>query len=173
MTRNIRLLMAISLLLASAGVVASGSLGLGTWLMEAAAEEGRPDSPKYDEAFRLLRPLATAGNAEAEFRVATLYAAGLGSLQVDFRQAAALMKSAADKGLPKAQIMMGHYHEKGVGVRPEQDSALVWYRRAAQGGHPMAIARLVELDHTSWSVTEVRSLNVGTGVPAEFAEDDW
>ncbi len=59
------------------------------------------------------------------------------------------MKSAADKGLPKAQFMMGHYHEEGVGVRPDQDSALIWYRRAAQGGHPMAIARLVELDCTS------------------------
>ncbi len=149
MTRNVRLLMAISLLLVSTGAVASGSLGLGTWLIEAAAEEGWPDSPKYDEAFRLLRPLATAGNAEAEFQVATLYAGGLGSLPVDFRRAAGLMKSAADKGLPKAQFMMGHYHEEGVGVRPDQGSALVWYRRAAQGGHPMAIARLVELDCSS------------------------
>ncbi len=72
MTRNVPLLMGISLLLVSSGVVASGNLGLGTWLIEAAAEEGRPDSPKYDEAFQLLKPLATAGNAEAEFQVATL-----------------------------------------------------------------------------------------------------
>ncbi len=148
MTRNVRFLMGVSLLLVSTGVIASGNLGLGTWLIETAAEDGRPDSPKYDEAFRLLKPLATAGNAEAEFQVATLYAGGLGSLPVDFRQAAGLMKSAADKGLPKAQFMMGHYHEEGVGVRPDQDSALIWYRRAAQGGHPMAIARLVELDCT-------------------------
>ncbi len=173
MTRKVRLLMGIALWLAGTGTAASENLGLGTWLIEAAAAEGRPDSPKYDEAFRLLSPLATAGNAEAEFQVATLYANGLGSLSVDFRRAAGLMKRAADKGLAKAQFMMGHYHEAGVGVRPDQDSALVWYRKAAQGGHPMAIARLVELDHSSWSVTEVRRLNVGTGVPAEFAEDEW
>ena len=117
MTRNVRFLTGISPLLVSTGVIASGNLGLGTWLIETAAEDGRPDSQKYDEAFRLLKPLAKAGNAEVEFEVATLYAGGLGRLPVDFRQAAGLMKSAADKGLPKAQFMMGHYHEEGVGVR--------------------------------------------------------
>ena len=146
MRKHRRLLIAVSLLLTACGAAATDNLRLGTWLMEEAAAEGRPDSPKYDEAFRFLRPLALAGNAEAQFHLANLYSGGLGSLPMDSGRAARLMRSAAAQGLAKAQFMMGHYHEEGVGVWPDRDEALVWYRRAAKGGHPMAIARLMQLN---------------------------
>jgi hypothetical protein len=76
---------------------------------------------------------ATAGNADAEFRVGTKYELGA-DVPKDPAQAATWYRKAAEQGYPQAQHSLGVLYESGNGVLADLATAAQWYRKAAEQG---------------------------------------
>jgi TPR repeat protein len=95
----------------------------------------------YPAAVRLLEPLAQAGNALAQARLATLYYHGHGVRESD---ALALQwyQRAARQGLAEAQFNLGNMYAYGLATVPQdedpQRTAAKWYFEAARQGHAEA-----------------------------------
>ncbi|PVU91656.1 hypothetical protein BB559_004037 [Furculomyces boomerangus] len=53
-----------------------------------------------------------------------------------------LCSKAAEQGLLRAMFGMGYYYDIGIGVEKDQEKAIYWYRKAADGGSKEAIERL-------------------------------
>jgi uncharacterized protein len=104
-------------------------------LQDANDAVGRKD---YPTAVRLLEPLARAGNANAQLRLALLYYHGHGVRESD---AAALQwfERAARQGLADAQYHLGNMYAYGLApLAPDADAARLaaqWYFEAARQGH--------------------------------------
>jgi TPR repeat protein len=62
----------------------------------------------YKIAMRLLRPLAVAGDARAQFRIGVMYVEGRG-VPVDYSEAAGWLLQAADQGNTDAQLDFGQF----------------------------------------------------------------
>ena len=99
-------------------------------LKEANVAEDRGD---YATAFRLLQPLARAGNREAQSRLGALYATGNG-VPRDSVEAIKWFRKAADQGFPDAQHNLGGMFLKGDGVPQDYAEAEKWFRKAADQG---------------------------------------
>jgi localization factor PodJL len=91
-----------------------------------------------------LRTAAAAGDAAAEFEVATHYAEGNGAPR-DHALAFGWLARAAHAGLAPAQFRLGAYLEHGVGVESDLEQARFWYRRAAEQGYARAMHNLAVL----------------------------
>ena len=85
-------------------------------------------------AVESLATLAASGDAVAEYYVAQQYLA-----ENNLREAAPLMQSAADKGLPIAQYTLSKLHERGTGVPKDLNLARQWTEKAAQNGNVKAM----------------------------------
>jgi TPR repeat protein len=79
----------------------------------------------YALALRLARPLAEAGNAEAQAMVGNLYELGLGVAQ-DHSKALGWFTRAADQGNVTAETALGRMYSKGAGVQS-------WFALAGSG----------------------------------------
>ncbi|MBH0203334.1 MAG: sel1 repeat family protein [Nitrospira sp.] len=53
----------------------------------------------------------------------------------EYTQAARLFGPLAEQGVASAQFYLGLMHEKGRGVRQDNQTALTWFRKAAAQGH--------------------------------------
>jgi TPR repeat protein len=93
----------------------------------------------YAKALDAWRPLADKGDAEAQYRLATLYAEGKGVAQSD-ATAAEWYQRAADQGNAMAQYNLGVSYAQGLGVPKDDAKAAAWFRRAAEQG--LAYAQL-------------------------------
>jgi len=51
-----------------------------------------------------------------------------------FKSAFRLYLAAAKGGDPSCQLNLGNFYHNGIGVKPNRDSALFWYRRAYRQG---------------------------------------
>lgn len=80
------------------------------------------------------RPLAEAGEPEAQARLGFLYEKGRGVAQ-DAGQAARWYRAAAEQGHLGGQYSLGRLYELGHGVTRDAAQALHWYRAAARQGH--------------------------------------
>jgi hypothetical protein len=80
---------------------------------------------------------AQEGDADAELRLAILYAKGEGVAQ-DYATAANWFRAAATQGLPRAQYDLGVLYERGRGMPVDLTEAANWYLKAAQGNYPLA-----------------------------------
>lgn len=89
----------------------------------------------YATAMRLLRPLAEAGNAEAQFGVAILYNDGLG-VRKDHLQGARWYLKSADQGYSGAQYDLGVMYDLGQGVPQDYVRAYMWLDLAASISRP-------------------------------------
>jgi TPR repeat protein len=85
----------------------------------------------FAAATRLLRPLADAGDAKAEFHLGRMYALGQGVGQ-DPGQAVAWYRKAAKHGDAEAEFVLGVMFLDRTGAPREE--ALVWLRKAADKG---------------------------------------
>jgi len=85
----------------------------------------------FAAAMRLLRPLADAGDAKAEFHLGRMYALGQGVGQ-DPGQAVAWYRRAAQHGNAEAEFVLGVMFLDRSGA--PQEEALVWLRKAAEKG---------------------------------------
>ena len=91
----------------------------------------------YAKAVELWRPLADQGNAEAQYRLGTLYAEGKGVEQNDATAMTWFMR-AAEQGNALAQYNAGASYAGGLGIAKSDVDAAKWFRRAADQGMPYA-----------------------------------
>jgi len=114
-----------------ARLVASAFLALGHFYLEGIPETYvKPDPVMAREMFQIAA--SVYGDAEAQYQLATLYLHGTG-LAKDGRQAARWFKNAADKGLRRAQAMLGNMLFKGQGVARQAPLGLAWLTVAKEG----------------------------------------
>jgi TPR repeat protein len=118
-------------------------LQLGLWALEGAGQL------KEDQAAGWLRKAAAAGNAEAQYRLGTLYQTGRG-LERDFTNALAWFRKAADQNHVGAIFNLGSMLEAGQGGPPDTKAAAACFLRAAELGDAYAqynLARRSEEGH--------------------------
>lgn len=102
----------------------------------------------YNEAFRILNPLADAGYPRAQFRLGMMYNLGRGVTrnselaQQLIRKALPAIQSAATSGEAWAQSDLGSLYEDGLVVAKNDVEAVRWYRLAAQQGYAGAQTNL-------------------------------
>ena len=112
-------------------LVASASAGPLEDGMEAYQEKD------YLKAIQVWRPLAQAGDREAQYRLGVMYAEGRGIPPND-AEAALWFERAAEQGEPMAQYNLAASYVEGTGVRKDMAAAAKWFRRAADQGVPLA-----------------------------------
>jgi localization factor PodJL len=94
--------------------------------------------------FQALRDHAEAGEAAAQYELATRYAEGK-LVPRDLKIAADWYEKAATQGLAPAQYRLGSLYEKGMGVTRDLVHARGLYERAASQGHSHAMHNLAVL----------------------------
>lgn len=119
-------------------------LGVMVATMFAATPEGR-------RAFRQFERRAENGDAEAQYRLATVLETGWDSVPADSVRALELMRRSARNGFAPAMNYLGYLYGKGykVGDRKlipvDRDSSVMWLRRSADAGDPRAVSNLAYL----------------------------
>jgi len=91
----------------------------------------------YASALHEWRPLAEAGNRDAQFNLGLIYENGLG-VPADGAEAARWYRRAAEQEDRTAQAYLAEMYAKGLGIERNDIEALRWYRRAAERGHAAA-----------------------------------
>jgi TPR repeat protein len=95
------------------------------------------NNKNYAVALKEIRPLAQAGNADAEHLLGLMYYMGRGVAQ-DYKAALEWHRKAALKGKADAQYVVGAMYYTGNAVIQDHKQAGVWFRRAAEQGHTQA-----------------------------------
>jgi TPR repeat protein len=83
----------------------------------------------YAEAYRQWKTAAEAGDSEAQFDLAVLYAQGLG-VSRDLGIAMRWYRSAAEKGNAQAQFALGQIYSRGWGAPRDTTDAIRWMQMA-------------------------------------------
>jgi len=89
----------------------------------------------YDEAMRLMQPLAERGDRHSQYLIGFMYERGEG-VSKDYKEAAKWYALAADNGHPFAQNNLGVLHKYGRGVSKDFVQAYKWFNLAASGYLP-------------------------------------
>ena len=95
------------------------------------------NNKNYAVALKEIRPLAQAGNADAEHLLGLMYYMGRGVPQ-DYKTALEWHRKAALKGKADAQYVVGAMYYTGNAVIQDHKQAVSWFRKAAEQGHPDA-----------------------------------
>jgi TPR repeat protein len=95
------------------------------------------NNKNYAAALKEIRPLAQAGNAEAEHLLGLMYYMGRGVPQ-DYKAALEWHRKAALKGKADAQYVVGAMYYTGNAVIQDHKQAVGWFRKAAEQGHVQA-----------------------------------
>ncbi len=98
---------------------------------------------QYETAKKYLNE-AAAGNAEAQFELANLYAFGQGVTK-DMAEAAKWYRASAEQGFAKAQTSLGICYCGGGGVTHDYAEALKWFKKAAEQGFAAALWQIGKL----------------------------
>lgn len=140
-----KLIAAFGLALALIGCAAPRSqtneLRLGTPFEDGLVAQGRGD---YQTATQLFQRSASAGNAEAQSWLASMYSRGEGVTR-DYSEAANWYRQAAEQGYAEAQANLGAMYALGRGVPRDYATAVTWYRKAAEQGHAGAQYNLASM----------------------------
>ena len=91
------------------------------------------DKGDYEQALKILRPLAAQGYAVAQNNIGSMYVKGQGVAQND-QEALKWFRLAATQGYATAQNNIGGMYVKGQGVAQNYQEALKWFRLAAAQG---------------------------------------
>ena len=83
--------------------------------------------------FATLRRKAEAGDAKAQFDLASAYSQGTGVAK-DTTQGIEWLKKSAVKGYPSAQVVLGYMYHKGIEMEKDPPEAAKWYKKAARQG---------------------------------------
>jgi TPR repeat protein len=125
------------------------------------SEEIVTEVPTLNEADR-LRPLATQGDVDAQYKLGSLYYSGSGVKQ-DYSQAALWYRRAAQQGNVDAQYSLGNMFLMGEGIGQDDEQAAQWYTLAAEQGHSSAKHNLESLRNMQTiSSPEVKSETTST-----------
>src|SRR5262245_9564609 len=114
----------VALLAANAGLAQQSA----TAAADAALRAGA-----FDRAANLLQQQAKAGDAEAQYKLASLYRLGRG-VEQDEAAAFRWMKLAAGQGHADAQLNLARMYLAGRGVAVDVAQARLWLAKAAAGG---------------------------------------
>src|SRR5258708_22632448 len=99
---------------------------------------------EFGRAAAVLRRSAESGNAEAQYRLASLYRIGRGAPQDDL-SAFRWMKAAAEQNHANAQFNLAKMYLAGRGAALDVRSAKVWLQKAASQGYDEAARLLAEI----------------------------
>jgi len=80
----------------------------------------------YATAYRLFKPMAEQGHAEAQYNLGGMYAEGRGVPQ-DYGKAAKWFRKAAEQGHAEAQYNLGGMYFRGRGVPQDFVLAHMWF----------------------------------------------
>ncbi len=105
---------------------------------QAAMESADSD---FETSLRECKPLAEAGDADAQTRLAWMYRAGK-SVSMDWVEAERWYRMAAEQGSAEAQVALGNMHYRcgreiisscasATPMYPGYTEAVKWYRKAA------------------------------------------
>lgn len=96
------------------------------------------EAGKSQEAFAIFKPLADAGNAEAQLRLALMYYNGHG-VKENESQAVELLRRSAKSGNVEAMYQLGNvftFGQQAAGMVDDPDlEAARWYHQAAVAGN--------------------------------------
>ncbi len=95
----------------------------------------------YADALRILRPLASRGDANAQSNLGFMYATGQGVTR-DHAEAAKWYRLAAEQGRANAQYNLGRMYARGEGVPRDEAEAAKRWRAAADQLHAAAQSNL-------------------------------
>ena len=101
---------------------------------EAVAAYERGD---YATAYRGFKSHAERGDAEAQYRLGSMYRNGIGVAR-NYVEAVKWFRRSAEQGHPNAQYSIGGMYFYGRGVPQDYSEAIAWYRRGAEQGHASA-----------------------------------
>jgi len=144
------------------GRAAAHALALAALLLAAGAPPSRADFAEglaaldagdFETALQAWRPLAEAGDAEAQVALAGLYRDGLG-LPADLVQAVRWYRRAAEQGDAVAQLNLGDLYARGAGLPRDLVQAHLWLSLAAAQGRRWAETRRQEIA-TAMTVAEL------------------
>jgi localization factor PodJL len=102
------------------------------------------DHGDWPTALKELKPLAEAGNPEAQFQFGSMYVRGDG-VPVDYSTARGWFEKAAAQQWSDAELALGDLYARGQGVVKSPTLASDWYRKAAQHGNAQAMNNLGEM----------------------------
>jgi TPR repeat protein len=102
------------------------------------------EAGRYEEALVILRPLADAGDPEAQSTLAGMYINGWG-VEPDFAEGMALLERAASRGNARAAFNLGRLYATGEGVPRDCERALTYFHAPAEAGNPLAQINLADL----------------------------
>ena len=91
----------------------------------------------YATAFKLIKPLADQGYAEAQHNLGVMYQFGEGVI-ADDKEAVKWYRKAANQGDARAQFDLGNMYLSGEGVLQDDKEAMKWCRKAADQGDARA-----------------------------------
>lgn len=95
----------------------------------------------FAAAWRILLPLAEAGDARAQNDVGVMHGRGLGVPQ-SYPDAVVWLTRSAEQGNPHAQSTLGYLYYRARGVERDYELAALWSRRAAEQGIAAAQSNL-------------------------------
>jgi uncharacterized protein len=95
---------------------------------------------KFKTAAKLLKPVAEAGNARAQYQLGVMYDAGRGVNQNEL--AAITWYRIAAESEPRAQVALADRLMVGRGIAHDEKAAIDWYRKAAGQADLTALLRL-------------------------------
>lgn len=124
--------------------------------------ENRESNKDKTQGFRLCKAAADKGSVVAQAAIGNYYLVGINPvLKVDLKQAREYLERSAAGGHPQALFNLGVMYDKGKGVRPDTDRAMLLYLKSAQIGYAKAQLTLAEmLVNRALDKTE-RTLDVG------------
>jgi TPR repeat protein len=97
------------------------------------------DKEDYAAAYKLYKPAAEQGAAEAQYRVGLMHKFGWGADR-DHSVAARWFSSAAEQSHAEAQFELGIYYKDGRGVTKDMARSAAWFLKASEQG--VGIAQL-------------------------------
>jgi TPR repeat protein len=107
----------------------------------------------YIAAIDTWRPAAEAGDARAQFRLATIYDSGFGVAR-DMAEANRWFRLAAEQGMAEAQFYVGLSFYEGKGVGQDYFKAVDWFLLAANQGHAESLYLLGYMYENGWGVLQ-------------------
>jgi len=112
------------------------------------------DKGNFEEAMKLLKEAASAGNAAAAFAVGDLYLTGKGT-NASLPKAVEWYKMAAEKGHGNAMLRLGQiYHQGGEGLKKDETRASFYLQGAAEAGIAQAWSKLGQISELSARITD-------------------
>jgi TPR repeat protein len=105
-----------------------------------------PSEERMPEAFRLWSSLAEEGHPQSMYYLSGAYFDGIPNVvERDSAEALAMLRAAAERGVPQAQFDLAWQLESGMHTPPDLKAALKFYEQAASNGYALAISRLVRV----------------------------